>query len=110
MATSTTGAPSCARPDSPLRRKRSIHPDPPGRVTVMPEVGGRERPARRRLGLRPLSVPATLGVGGDEDAGMEDLDEPCSDDDLDGLPGEGRSHPIAEAVRGRSSPAGRPSG
>ena len=50
------------------------------------------------LGAGRGPVPAALGVGGDEDAGVEDLDEPSLDDDLDRFAGEGRTHPIAEAV------------
>jgi hypothetical protein len=56
--------------------------------------------ARSTLGRRSLVGPATLGVGGDEDAGVEDLDETRAHDDLDGLPGEGRPHPIAKASEG----------
>jgi hypothetical protein len=40
---------------------------------------------------------ASFGVGGDQDAGMEDLDETLAHDHLDGLSGEGRTDPITKA-------------
>ena len=53
------------------------------------------------LGHGAVGGPVSLGVGGDEDPGVEDLDETGPDHDLDGLTGESRSHPAGAAVQFR---------
>src|SRR5580658_7177360 len=65
------------------------------------DAHARARWTRPRLTRRPLGSSvgvgsAALGVGGHENTGVEDLDETGSHDHLDGLAGEGGSHPIAE--------------
>lgn len=92
----------------PVRAGRVLSTALARRDTLIPVVPSRARSAtgavRGPRGAVGVVAGQALGVGGDQDPGVQDLDQPAGHDDLDRLTGERRSDAATEPGQGEMLP------